>query len=646
MAQQGLLTLMKMGAFEHNHDVCRTLNRRPIRPRVHDGTKGLTNTVSSFLRNLFVIFTLLSPAVLFSAVASESERFDTFLEAIYQRTLSRSPMLSTTLGNKQNNDSWDDLSMAHINENVRLAWQDLNDLHRQFDYSKLDPPGQLNYRVFEAGLKLRIERDSWRYHFNPLNQIVGLHLEIPGLLTAYHTIDNKDDARAYIARVQSVGTPVDQFIIFFKDRENRGFSIPKNVLPRLIQAAESIISGELQHAETENILFSDFKRKVRNLAIEEELQEKLITDMTAAITAEFIPAYQRLIGAFRQHQTLDLNDDGVWHLPDGDQFYQFLLGQFTTTGITADEVHELGLREVKRIHEEMDRIRIEVGFTGDLTDFFTHLKTSPEFFYPDTDQGRAEYLQRAQDIASNAAQRIKDILPEVPPNKLVVQRIEAYREKSAPVGFYEAGTSDGKVPGTVFLGMYDMASAAQYDLDSLMFHEGIPGHHLQLSVMQAQAHIPRLRTYYVWWSNTAFTEGWALYAEYLAKEMGLYKDPYANFGRYAGELWRACRLVVDSGLHAKRWTREQAINYLNENTASSAINNARAVDRYLAVPGQATAFKIGMMRILDVRQKASAALGDKFDIREFHQVILENGLIPLSIMEEQVQAWVRKKQTH
>ncbi len=637
---------MKTGAFGHNHDVCSTLIRQAMQARVHDGTRGLTIAVSSLLRNVFIIFTLLSPAVVYSAADSESERFDKFLEAIYQRTLSRSPMLSTTLGYKQNYDSWDDLSIAHINENVRLAWRDLSNLHRQFDYSKLDPPGQLNYRVFEAGLKLQIERDSWRYHFNPLNQIVGLHLEIPGLLTTYHTIENPDDARAYISRVQSVGTPIDQFIISFKDRENRGFSIPKHVLPRLIQAAESIISGELQRAETENILFSDFKRKVRNLSLEEELQEELITGMTEAMTGGFIPAYQRLIEAFRQHQTLGLNDNGVWHLPDGDQFYQFLLGQFTTTDITADEVHELGLREVKRIHEEMDKIRMEVGFSGDLTDFFSHLKTSPDFYYPNTEEGRAEYLQRAQHIVSNASGRIKDILPEVPPNNLVVRRIEAYREKSAPVAYYEAGTADGAVPGTVFLGMYDMASAARYDLDSLMFHEGIPGHHLQQSVMQAQAHIPRLRTYYVWWSNTAFTEGWALYAEYLASEMGLYKDPYANFGRYAGELWRACRLVVDSGLHAKHWTREQAITYLNENTASSAINNARAVDRYLSVPGQATAFKIGMMRILDVRRKAHAALGDKFDIREFHQVILENGPIPLSIMEEQVQAWVAKKQTH
>ncbi len=455
---------MKIGAFEHSHDVRRILIRQTIRPRVFDGTKGLTIAVSSLLRKIFIIFVLLPPAVVYSAADSESERFDKFLEAIYQRTLSRSPMLSTTLGNKQNNDRWDDLSITHMNENVRLVWQDLADLHRQFDYSKLDPPGQLNYRVFEAGLKLRIKRDSWRYHFNPLNQIVGLHLEIPGLLTAYHTIDNPDDARAYISRVQSVGTPVDQFIIFFKDRENREFSIPKNVLPRLIQAVESIISGELQRAETENILFTDFKRKVRNLSLEEELQKKLITSMTEAMTAEFIPAYQRLIEAFRQHQTLDLNDDGVWHLPDGDQFYQFLLGQFTTTDITADEVHELGLREVERIHDEMDRIRVKVGFTGDLAEFFSHLKTSPDFYYPDTEQGRAEYLQQAQDIAANAAMRIKDILPEVPPNKLVVQRIEAYREKSAPVGFYEAGTADGSVPGTVFLGMYDMASAARYDL--------------------------------------------------------------------------------------------------------------------------------------------------------------------------------------
>ncbi len=568
-----------------------------------------------------------------------------FLQGIYDRTLSQDPELAFKSGQRKHFAQWHDRSIKQSNEALRQNWLDLYTLHNDFDYSRLNAEGKLNYRAFEADLKLRIERHAWRYHLSPVNQIVGIHLEIPGLLTGSFKINTAADARAYIAAMKTVDVPIDQFIELFKDREGRGFLLAESVVPRLVQAAKSVISGTLQGEDDNNILLADFKRKLTDVDADDKTIHSLLTDFKVTMQNDFMPAYQRLIDTFEQHGRIKhISDDGLWRYPDGAEFYQFLLRQYTTTAISADQIHPLGLKEVARIHKEMNRIKQELGFKGDLKAFFSYLKTAPEFYYPNTRQGREQYLKRAHDIIEKAKSRIHDILPMDLAHELVPRRIEAYREQSAPAGFYAAGTADGSVPGTVFLGMYNMASNAVYDLNALLAHEGIPGHHLQLSVMQSQQHIPDIRKYYIWWSNTAFTEGWALYAEYLAEEMGLYPDPYTEFGRLAGELWRACRLVVDSGLHAEKWSRQQAIDYLNKNTASSVEHNIRAVDRYLAVPGQATAFKIGMIKILQLREKAQAVLGDDFDIREFHYAVLKNGPLPLSLVAEEVDAWVLSKQ--
>ena len=594
---------------------------------------------------LAVLFLIPFPVHTSESKFDETRRLADFLQGIYDRTLSRNPELALKLGETGRFTQWDDRSIKKRNEEVWQTWQDLHKLHNDFDYAKLSAQGKLNYRAFESDLKLRIERHSWRYYISPVNQIVGIHLEIPGLLTRSLNIHKVEDARAYITAIKTVGAPIEQFIELFKAREDRGFLLAESVVPRLIQAAKSVISGTLQGDKKNNILLADFKRKLKDADIDDKTTLSLLADFKVTMENDFIPAYQRLIDTFEQHGKIkQISDDGLWRYPDGAEFYQFLLGQFTTTGITAVEVHALGLKEVARIHVQMNRIKNALGFKGGLEDFFTHLKTASEFYFPNTDKGRAQYLELAYEIVEQAKSRIHDILPMGLEHELVLRRIDTYREKSSPAGFYAAGTADGSVPGTVFLGMYDMASAAIYDLNALLAHEGIPGHHLQFSVMQSQQHVPNVRRYYIWWSNTAFTEGWALYAEYPAKEMGLYQDNYAEFGRLTGELWRACRLVVDSGLHFEKWSRQQAIDYLDENTASSVENNTRAVDRYLAVPGQATAFKIGMMTILQLRKKAQAALGDDFDIREFHYAVLKNGPIPLSLVEEEVDAWVSSKQ--
>ncbi|PHZ86561.1 DUF885 domain-containing protein [Paremcibacter congregatus] len=582
-----------------------------------------------------------------SVAASEnSARLLRFLEDIYQTALQESPMLQSQQGLTPVQDGWDDLSPEAENRNLAALWQSLRALHRDFDYATLDEAGQFNYRVLEEELKLRIERHGWRDKLYPLNQIVGHHVLIVGTLVNYHNISSRQDAEAYITRIKTVGQPMNQLRAQITARQAKGIYLPKHLLPRLIGGSEQSISGYPfdPDSQMDNVVFSDFKRKVGLLDIAAADKDQLIKNAKAALLDKFGPAYRGLMATLNAQVPLAKEDHGVWNMPDGDRFYQFLIRQFTTTDMTPEEVHKLGLSEVARIHGEMRKIMHKVGFIGDLQAFFTFLKKDPRFYYENTDAGRQGYLQAARKTLADMTARMDEILPYRPKSNLVIKRFEEYREKSSPGAFYESGSADGSRPGNIYVNLYDMTNVSKVDMEALMFHEGIPGHHMQYSLINSRPEIPRMRTYEIWWSNTALTEGWALYAESYARELGFYQDPYSDFGRLAGELWRACRLVVDSGLHYKRWSRDKAVAYLNDNTSSPPEANYRAVDRYLAVPGQATAFKVGMNRIIEEREKARALLGDRFDIREFHYAVLKHGSISLKAMQASVAAWIKQRQ--
>ena len=306
--------------------------------------------------------------------------------------------------------------------------------------------------------------------------------------------------------------------------------------------------------------------------------------------------------------------------------------------MTPRRIHELGLHEVARLHGEMQAVMNRVGFQGTLRQFMAQMKADPKFYYADSDKGREAFLDRARAIIDAMKARITNDFLAPPALPLVIKRPEGYREASLPAGDYEPGSPDGKIPGTIYLNLSDMRKMPTYELDDLLYHEGIPGHHMQFSTILADKSIPELRKVNEWWQDTAFVEGWALYAERLAKDMGFYQDPYADFGRLSGELWRACRLVVDTGIHSEHWSREQAIQYLDDNTPRS--DSAREVDRYIAVPGQATAFMVGMKTFLLEREHAEQSLGPKFDIRGFHDAALHNGFIPLWAVKESVDGWI------
>jgi uncharacterized protein (DUF885 family) len=332
--------------------------------------------------------------------------------------------------------------------------------------------------------------------------------------------------------------------------------------------------------------------------------------------------------------------DGAWKFPDGEAFFNNALARTTTTELTAKEIHEIGLAEVARIHDEMRAIKEKVGFKGDLKAFMEFMKTDKQFYLPNTEEGKEKYLKDATAMIDNLKSRLDELFIVKPKADMIVKRVEAFREKAAGKAFYQQPAPDGSRPGIYYANLYDMEAMPTYQMEALAYHEGIPGHHMQIAIAQELEGVPKFRKF---GGYTAYIEGWGLYSELVPKEMGLYEDPYSDFGRLAMELWRACRLVVDTGIHAMKWTRQEGIDYYVNNTPNAKSDGVKMVERHIVMPSQATAYKVGMLKILELREDAKKELGDKFDIRQFHDVVLKNGPVPLNVLEKFVDEWVASK---
>lgn len=573
------------------------------------------------------------------ATAQPKSSFPELLAGAYASSLRAHPTLATEFGEKGANDSWNDESPAAVAAEAARIARERDAAREQFETANLDPKTRLQYRVFLGEEQLLLDREKWRDHLYPLNQIVGLHLDVPALLVNKQPLESPADADAYLKRVETVAAPFDQLIARMQAQARQGIYMPKSVYPLLVEGARTVIR---EPVETQAI-YVDFQRRVELLAIPDADKAQLLKRCKTALSEKLKPAYEKLIALLTTQAAATPIDGGVWQLPQGDELYAFLVRQFTTTSMTPAQIHELGLQEVARTQKEMAAVMQRVGFTGSVKEFMARTKADPRFYFSNDDAGRAAYLERARGLVAAMQQRIPQFFPGPTPLPLEVRRMPDYKEPTAPAAFYQPGSADGKSPGLVNLNLINMKAMTRYDMDALLYHEGIPGHHLQISTIAVDESIPKVRKVNQWWNNSAFVEGWALYAEGLAKEMGFYQDPYAELGRLAGELWRATRLVVDSGLHYKRWTRDQAIRYLNENTPSPEVANAGAVDRYLAVPGQATSFMVGMRKFIEERERARQALGAKFDIREYHRVALQNGYVPLWAVEAAVSEWINSQ---
>lgn len=570
-----------------------------------------------------------------------SSRFAAFLEAAYERQLEANPTLATAQGDRRGDERWEDLTDAGLAAEAALARRELA-AARAFDTATLGPRERLQQRVFLGQQQLMLERDRWRNHLYPLNQIVGPHVDVPRVL-ASQPVSDLESARRWLRRLSSTGPHLAGLVQRLEAQAAAGVFLPKSVYPILIAQARNVIAGAPHQPAGASPILVDFSRKVMLLRLPRGQRDALLQDARRALLQDLEPGYRRLIATLEAHAARAAVDGGAWQLPDGDAFYGFLLRQFTTTELDAEAIHRLGLAEVERTHGEMRALMAKLGATGPLQAFMQSVRQDPRFFMADDEAGRAAYMARAREIVAGMQARLPEAFLKPPALPLEIRATEPYRAAGAPGGFYEPGTPDGSRPGVVYLNLLKLDTRPLYDLEALLYHEAVPGHHLQISSILVDPTIPRLRKVNRWWQDTAFVEGWALYTERLAREMGFYQDPYADFGRLAGELWRATRLVVDSGLHARRWSREQAIRWLDDNTPSPHVANEQAVDRYLAVPGQATAFTVGMLRIVEERERARRELGPRFDLREFHAAVLENGYVPLWALRENLDRWIASR---
>ncbi len=585
------------------------------------------------------LFTLLPTTGMSGALPEESARLDEFFKTSFENRLARDPEFQTRLGMKNDYGNWTDRSDAFATQSLAIIVSELATLRNEFDFDKLDGQSRLSYRLFEHRAEREILNYTWRFYDYPVNQMHGLQSDLPAFLINAHKIVDERDALAYTSRLRGFEFVFDQLIENLEIRREKGIIPPKFVVPLVLSACNNLLKGQpFEQSAKNSSLWEDYNDKIEALeGIEPMRKSELLKSAREALLDSVGPAYDRLIHYLQKLETVATDDDGAWKFPRGGEFYNHALRNTTTTEFTAEQIHEIGLEEVARIHKEMRGIMEAVKFEGSLREFFHFMRTDQQFFHPETEKGKQTYLHEATAAIDSMKARLGEMFITTPQADLQVKAVEAFREKSAGKAFYQRPALDGSRPGTYYANLRSMADMPTYQLEALAFHEGIPGHHLQIAIAQEAGGIPDFRRHTRY---TAFTEGWGLYSEYMPLEFGFYKDPSSNFGRLAMEIWRAARLVVDTGIHAKKWTRQKAIDYLIENTPNPVGDCIHAINRYIVMPSQATAYKIGMIKILQLREWSKEQLGEQFDLREFHELILTGGPMPLDLLEKQVHEWV------
>ncbi|ABV86447.1 DUF885 domain-containing protein [Shewanella pealeana] len=576
---------------------------------------------------------------------SESEKANALFESIFMENVMASPISQTHLGIKTDYDKWDEMGDTADDAALARDKKHLAQLQK-INSSKLDRQTLLSYQLLTQKLQQAIKDDKWRYHSYPVNQMYGGHSQIASFLINQHQIGNVEDAKAYISRLQGVPKRLSQLQTALEVRESKGIIAPKFVFPYVINDSKNIVAGAPFTANSatnervkDSALWADFKRKMAKLEISDSDKESLLREAKSALVTDVKPAYDKLIAYMTKLETKADTRDGAWKFPQGDSYYNNALARTTTTDMSASEIHELGLSEVARIHSEMRDIMNKVNFEGSLAEFFKFMRDDEQFYYANDDKGRQAYLSEATALIDTMSGRLDEVFKVKPKAPMIVKQVEAFREKSAGKAFYSNPSPDGSRPGTYYANLYDMKAMPKYQMEALAYHEGTPGHHMQIAIAQELEAVPKFRKF---GGYTAYIEGWGLYSEYFPKEMGMYSDPYSDFGRLAMELWRACRLVVDTGIHAKKWTREESIEYYVTNTPNAKSDAIKMVERHIVMPSQATAYKVGMLKLLALRDKAQQALGDKFDIRDFHTIVLKNGPVPLDVLESEIDLWIEQ----
>lgn len=583
-----------------------------------------------------------------AVVLNETEMLNAWLDAQYEEQLGFSPETRTRLGEKTDSDKLDDYSLAAQLTELEWLRTSVATMQQNFDYDALNDDGKLSYDMWAFGLEQAESRVPFLSHSYIFGR-GGPQSGIPSFLISYQTLDTAADVEAYISRLGEIDRVFAQLLERSKQASAAGIRQPRFAYDSALSEIQRVTAGvpfNTSDDSPNSPIWVDLQTKIEALVDEEVLSaeqaQTYLAQAQSILANEVLTAYAEVAQWLEEDREFAAPDaQGAWALPNGEEYYNHRLKLMTTMDLSADEIHDIGLAEVARLRSEMEAIKNLVGYQESLQEFFVFTREDPQFFYPNTDEGRQEYLDANNEYLDFIAEKLPSYFGILPKAPLIVSRVESFREEAGAAQHYRAGAPDGSRPGVFYSHMSDMSTLSKFQIEDIAYHEGNPGHHMQISIQQELTEVPRFRTQY---RTTAYTEGWGLYAEWLAKEMGGFQDPYSDFGRLSGEIWRAVRLVVDTGIHAKQWSEEQAVQYFLDNTPIPEGAVRSEVQRYFANPGQATAYKIGMMNFQQARAEGQSALGDDFDIRKFHDVVLGAGAVPIPMMRARVQRWIRESQ--
>ncbi|RYZ09653.1 MAG: DUF885 domain-containing protein, partial [Alphaproteobacteria bacterium] len=546
----------------------------------------------------------------------------------------------------------DDRSEAAMVQDLEWRRQSVADMKARFKPEELSEDARLSYEIWE----LELARTEKAAEFRRSGYVFGrggAHTSLVNFMINQHRVDEKSDAEAYISRVAAIGKSIDTLIERAKLNASEGVRMPGFGYDQTASEVKRVLTGAPFDKSKDSALFADGKAKIKALGEAGELKPEEVVALTEQLRLAMVdkmkPAYDRLAAWIADDKkNASPQPQGVGSLPRGEAFYNSRLELMTTTNMTADEIHQLGLAEVARLRGEMEKVKEAAGFKGTLEEFFVFMREDKQFYLPNNDAGAQEYIDRATKHIEEMKLALPKYFGRLPKADLIVKRVEPFREEPGGAQHYMPGTPDGSRPGTYYAHLSDMNAMATYMLEDIAYHEGLPGHHMQISIQQeleaetGPNKLPKFRTQY---GYTAYSEGWGLYSEALSKEMGFLQDPYSDFGRLSGEIWRAIRLVLDTGIHSKGWTEEQSVKYFTENSSVPHEAIKSEVRRYFSSPGQATAYKIGMIRLQQMRDKARTELGDKFSYPAFHDQILGGGALPLPVLEAKIDRWIAAQKT-
>jgi uncharacterized protein (DUF885 family) len=597
-----------------------------------------------WFRGIVAVLLLVVAVLAVNAIWFRPWSLNVFYDKIFVEVIFDEPELLSSLGLVEqfgitgHNAKLGDESPAHQEKQAEKTRKNLEQL-RQYPLARQNASQRLSTAVLDWFLSVQVEGEKYQWHNYPVNQLFGVQNQFPSFMANTHRLLAPRDAEYYIKRLEALPAKFDQALEGLKLREQKGITPPRFVVEKVLKEMNDFVA----QAPAENILATSFKERIAKIdKLTDQQRADFQSRVEAAIAAKVYPAYQKLIAYFTELLPKTTTDDGVWKLPDGEAFYAHMLRQNTTTTLNPAEIHALGVAEVARIEAEMRVILDANGFAGQpIGAAMVALGKDPRFLFANDDAGRAAGLAEYTRLIDQALERSKQLFLTIPKAKIEVRRVPEFKEKTAPGAYYEPAALDGTRPGVFYSNLRDMNELSRWTMPTLAYHEGVPGHHFQIATAQELKGLPQFRKLIPF---TAYAEGWALYTEWLAKEAGWYEgDPFGDLGRLQAELFRAVRLVVDTGIHAQRWKREEAIAYMLEKTGMGEKEVTAEIERYIVIPGQATAYKVGMLKIRELRARAQKELGEKFDQREFHDTILKNGALPLEILEQQVNEYIQRK---